>query len=270
MTALGLSAVSVLSLAVLRPVVQAQALPTTKQSVGNTNPVTVQLIGLTDAGLTRGKGKGWDAGGVRLSPALYQKATALPIGMDPYPGARVVNVALHISPDTAQDLTLSYQFSHCDAYGEDAGGLEKQAESNGLASAEYARVGGNRLLTVRFPTSVTKTDIRVSISSGVWQKDTCTVTPLAQTLDGSSYQMVTFPEAGKEFRVVAIDTNGVRRLPSSSMDHGNGMPTSRALHQIVAQFNNLPPAQIREILLETRPIVWKEFKDVALQSVKSR
>lgn len=68
----------------------------------------------------------------------------------------------------------------------------------------------------------------------------------------------------QEWRVVAVDAQGRRLLPISFSPSG----TSTRL-RLMAYFDKSAPfRRIQRFQVETRPFVWTEFKDVALQPVK--
>ncbi len=65
----------------------------------------------------------------------------------------------------------------------------------------------------------------------------------------------------REWRVVAVDTQGRRLFPISFSPSG----TSTRLHLIAYFDKSAPFRRIRQFQVETRPFVWTVFQDVALQ-----
>jgi len=190
-------------------------------------------------------------------------------------------------PPNAQGVTVKYALTDClnSSWG---GSLPSKIEDHDRQTEAQlnAQTGGARVVTATFPASVSKTNVRVGTASGPWKViGTARRTGPGQ-IEGLSIQLVNAgyivsrPAETKEgtvltisvnaavgtsaedLRLVAVDGQGRHLLPADIGDSSIG-----ALEQITAHFA-LPPAQIKEVRVETRPFHYVEFKNVALRPAK--
>jgi len=113
------------------------------------------------------------------------------------------------------------------------------------------------------PLAETKQGTMLTVSVGTAPLSSITFRPNRQT--GQTSFHVWPPPAGldgDDLRVVAVDGQGREVLPADIGDNSIG-----ALDQITAHFA-LPPSQIKEVYVETRPFCYVEFKNVALRPVE--
>ena len=292
---LGLSAIALVPLAVLRLGARAQAAPSGVASrphqhdeivhVPARTPIAaasrpwVQLVGIADPDAR----KWWRVDGTRLPQPIFDLASALNSGGPTVPKQRRVQLAFRLPP-SAQGVTVKYALT--DSLNVSSGGSwpSKIEDHDRQTEAQLnAQTGGARIVTATFPASASKTNVRVGTASGPWNVIGITRRTGPGQIEGLSIQLVNAgyivsrPAETKvgtvltvsvntavgvspeDLRIVAVDRQGQKLLPADIGDSSIG-----TLDQITAHFA-LPPAQIKEIHVETRPFHYVEFKNVALR-----
>ena len=292
---LGLSAIALVPLAVLRLGARAQAAPSGVASrphqhdeivhVPARTPIAaasrpwVQLVGIADPDAR----KWWRVDGTRLPQPIFDLASALNSGGPTVPKQRRVQLAFRLPP-SAQGVTVKYALT--DSLNVSSGGSwpSKIEDHDRQTEAQLnAQTGGARIVTATFPASASKTNVRVGTASGLWNVIGIARRTGPGQIEGLSIQLVNAgyivsrPAETKvgtvltvsvntavgvspeDLRIVAVDRQGQKLLPADIGDSSIG-----TLDQITAHFA-LPPAQIKEIHVETRPFHYVEFKNVALR-----
>ena len=269
---LGLSAAALVPLAVMRPVVRAQAAA----------PSAASPRSLTTLHVTAARPALVAAGGVPVQLANVYSYPWKPQGQ----GQRRFGFYFHI-PTTAQDVTVKYDLTDCLFSGSAGTWQAKMQSTSHQTEAQLnPQTNGSCIVTATFPASVSKTNIRVGLASGPWKVVASTghsasgpiaglgiqrgdtgyiFSPLAKTKEGAvlTVSVNTVPHtSADDFRVIAVDGQGRKVLPADIGDRSVG-----ALDQITARFA-LPLAQIVAIRLESRPFHYVEFRDVALRPAR--
>ncbi len=266
LTVLSLSAAALVPLAVLRLEARAQAAPgviparhLTTLHVTTATP-TMVAAGVMPIQLARVYTDLWELHG--LSRRRVQFAFRLPAA--------------------ARDVTVKYALTGSLYSSSDGTWPSKMQGTSGQTEAQLnAQTGGARIVTATFPSSVSKTNVRVSTASGHWEKEAAAA-PTRYTGSSVTTSRGTFifspvtPEKGniwgvtittgqpkEDVRIVAIDARGHELLPSTIGD-----TTAGGLDQITARFAGLPLPQIKEFRVESRPFHSVEFKNVALRPAK--
>lgn len=229
--------------------------------------------------------KWWGVDGVPLTQPVYGISPALPSDRLPDPKQRRVQIAFRLPP-TAQGVTVKYALT--DSLGFSSGGSwpEKTEDYDRRTEAQLNEpTNGLRVVTATFPASVSKTNVRVGIADSPWKvigtarRDASgqieglslqrghtgyIFSPLGETKQGTmlTISVNAAGSSAEDLRLVAVDGQGRPLLPADIGDSSIG-----ALDQITAHFA-LPPAQIKEIRLESRPFRYAEFKNVALRPAR--
>ena len=265
---LGLSAVIVTPLAVLRPSARAAA-PTVAFRRHQFTETVYNFLSGAPTSVTA------DSVAVQLADVTSDSWHD--------PGQRRVHLTFRIPP-TAQDVTIKYELTDS-LYSASAGTWQSKMQSTAHQTEAQLnpQTNGSRIVTATFPASVSKTNVRVGIAAGSWKvigtarrhgsraieglglqygHTGYIFSPLAETKEGTmltiSVNAATGPSP-EDLRIVALDGQDRQILPTDIGDRSIG-----ALDQITAHFA-LPPAQISELRLESRPFRYVEFKNVALK-----
>jgi|GEM_PF-1594326 len=237
------------------------------------------LAGVTDA--DKPGVPWWSAAGALLPDPVYDTAA---YKAERHPSGRADRRLLLFAfrlPASSQDITVRYELPQSLGSSSDGSWPTKIAENAHRTEAQmFPRTNGSRVVTAEFPSSLSKTSIRVGLASGPWKlaasyaptttgfgnidilqgNNRFLFSPVSETKGGTIQSIAT--DATDDLRVVVIDAQGKESLPLLVGDTSAG-----ALDQITARFA-LPLAQIKEIRVETRPFRWVEFKDIALQPAK--
>ena len=297
---LGLSAIALVPLAVLRLGARAQAAPSgvashphqhdeivyvpARTPIAAASRLWVQLVGIADPDAR----KWWRVDGTRLPQPIFDLASALNSGgpTATVPKQRRVQLAFRLPP-SAQGVTVKYALIDSLNVSSGESWPSKIEDHDRQTEAQLnAQTGGARIVTATFPASVSKTNVRVGTASGPWNVIGITRRTGPGQIGGLSIQLVNAgyivsrPAETKvgtvltvsvntvvgvspeDLRIVAVDREGQKLLPADIHDSSIG-----TLDQITAHFA-LPPAQIKEIHVETRPFHYVEFKNVALRPAK--
>ena len=225
----------------------------------------------------------WGADGTALTRPVFDLASASVSADVGDPKQRRVLLALRLPP-SGQDLTVKYTLTDS-LYSSWRGTWQskEQSTSNQSEAQFNAQTGGVRVVTATFPASVSKTNVRIGLASGPWivigtaRRDASgqiaglslqrghtgyIFSTLAETKEGTMLTISVNASVGtsaEDLRIVAVDIQGRKVLPAEIGDSSIG-----ALDQITAQFG-LPPSQIKEVRLESRPFHYVEFKNVAVR-----
>ncbi len=129
------------------------------------------------------------------------------------------------------------------------------------------------------PRDVPTCTVRVGVAGGEWQTEATSngqgiqgngtskggiLFAKARAVAGGTAMVVAHNLSGVDLRIVAVDSDGNEQGPSSAGAVGSG---GTQLHDL--EFK-LPPDQLREFRLQTRPYHWAEFRDVPLDPRPSR
>ena len=268
---LSLSAAALVPLAVLHLSERAQAAP----GVVPARHLTILHVTAATPALAA-------AGGVPVQLMRVTTDSGAPHG----PGQRRIRLAFRL-PAAAQDVTVKYALTNSlNSSSDGTWPLKMQGTSRQTEAQLNARTGGARIVTATFPASVSRTDVRVSTASGPWkvietarrnasgriesfsvqrENTSYIFSPLTETKRGTTLTVSVNAAEGsstEDLRLVAVDGQSREVLPTEIGDDSLG-----ALDQITAHFA-LPPAQIKDIRLESRPFRYVEFKNVALRPAK--
>jgi beta-lactamase regulating signal transducer with metallopeptidase domain len=284
--ALGLSATTLFTLAMLRPAAKAQemnAVPSAANDPNSAKPGPLVKI----AGITEGKASGshwndqggnqwWDESGILLPRPVYNAHDHHFAEMNLSPRERMVLVAFHLTA-ALEAATFAYDFAQSSSTSSSGQWPGKMSHQENWTEARLnARTNGTRVVAASFPKSLAKTSFRVGVASGPWttvvtdsggsmstgrQNETFLFSPAIETKDGLVLT-VTTEGVKDDVRIVAVNKKGNELLPSSIGDSSSG-----SISQITGHFA-LPLSQIKEFRVETRPFQWTDFKDVALHPVK--
>ena len=270
---LGLSLVTLITLAVLRPVVKAHDIYTPTIVTAPASAETlVKIAGVTecpsatDNSASKTQNRWWDSQGVFLPQPVFDSRTSPVTSNGEY--EKSVLFAFRI-PASLTRASFSYNFP----------------QSNGTSSVEHwpgvTNSQGNRtapplnVVASSFPPSLVKTNLRVGVANGPWttvasnqgrgegssySDKTIIFSPPAETQKGLVLT-VTIGRIKDALRIVAVDKQG-RVVIGSNVSNGDGL---------VTQFTNnfdLPLNQLKEFRVQTRPFQWTDFNNVALQPVK--
>ncbi|MGI4791905.1 MAG: hypothetical protein ACRYFS_24035 [Janthinobacterium lividum] len=254
--AAAIGAVALVTLAVLRPMAKAQTVPkaTESQTIGGS---LVRLVGITDT--EKAGASWWSASGAPLPTPTFDTAQ--------YRGERHVAKPEMRSVSFVFDLPAALQDAD----------VTIKTESGGWAASHSSSQPGQWTFTSGFQPALKTTAIGLGLAAGAWITAVSDSNPTQSTSDSSGgisfllspvsalkqESVITITTNGGEIKddvkFVALDLQG-RKYGSSDMS----MTADSAAQQRTLRFS-LPPSQIKEIRIETRPFIWTEFKDVALQ-----
>jgi len=278
------SIVALVSLAMLRPAAKAALNLGRMQQVGN---LPVDLVGVT--GQPGREPRWWRANGTMLSNTLTDVRDYHIATMFESPIFKNCLVAFRL-PQTAHDVTTTYFVPRSVGWSSQGTWTNKMRATGMQTEAELnASTGGYRLVTLTFPAASIKANVQVGVASGHWTTavvenywrtgkqypssevgqatdrngERFVFCPATETKDKSGTKLIIKTDNRlQDIRIVAVDKQGRIVLPSSIGDQSNG-----TRGRIQAYFP-LHHAQVKEFRVETRPFVWTEFKNVALQPVK--
>ena len=294
MTAFGLGTAAFVPLAVLRPAAHAQtavfsqkpglaraSASETFSPTGGPVAVPVELAGVTDA--VGPRGKWWNVAGIPLAKPAFDTWEADQHNANgASPGQRGLIFAFRL-PQTVRNVTVD--FSAPGSFGYSSSGTwpgKMRGHENSDEATLHPETGDVLTLAAHYPVSAAKEPLWVGVASGAWKislseiitptrkrgqtggNDTqrFLLSPVAETANGLLLTLTTDATddlATYDVRVVAVDVQGRELLPASIGEESIGK-----LDQTTARFS-LPLAQVKAFRVETRPFVWTEFKDVALQ-----
>lgn len=211
----------------------------------------------------------WSGEGILLPKPVFDLSAGFTMPDAPAVGQRHALFAFRLPPalrgaTVKYDLPQSVNTSSSSVIGQ-----------TGKTEAElYGQTGGARVVIATYPAAVTQATVRIGFASAAWEnsytddpKHTSGLStdfghfvfgPALETGGGVSVS-VAASGVTRDVRLVAVDVQGRSLTPAQSGDE-----SQEQLEQITAQFN-LPLSQVKEFHLETRPLAWIEFKNVALQ-----
>jgi len=167
LAALGLSIVSLMGLAMLRPAVQAQA--ERQKEMQREMAAGAPGIGFQLAGITDETGIWWDASGKRLPKAPYTSNAYENLRVDP--GQRRLKLAFRLSPSSAKDVSVSYvlrgtrEWSSIGTWTNKVTGLDQADESRNNAGTN-----GCRVVSAVYPATLQDAPLICAyLSSGPWK-----------------------------------------------------------------------------------------------------
>lgn len=271
------AAAALVPLAMLRPVAKAQA------AIVGAKPI--QLSGVVDA--VTPEGNEWDADGKSVSVPVFSTHWGPGTKITTQPGQKALFFVFHlskalqhtpmlydISGTTPSGITLTRRGS---APGKKIGLVTETMHSIQMQSADGTVVYG-----AAFPASLSQTSIQVGAASGLWATAltvhynfkrgypavNMTGSQYTGAIDLSGdtlkYSLPTeTPHDFYDIRFIAVDTKGhATLLPTVAIESEGRRERSTA-----RQPQKL--SLIREIRVEARPLVWTQFKNVALEPVQT-
>jgi hypothetical protein len=269
---------ALVTLAVLRPDIKAQQ---TTTATNNIAPIKIAGIaaGEVSGGQWTGRANGnwWNQNGAILSQPVYETDANHQVGSSVHRDQKLIMVAFHL-PEVLKGATFTSDFAQSTGSGSYLGQwpAQRSGQENLTEAQMKAQTSGPQVVVATFPAALTRTDFRVGVASGPWitaetspgrsqgssrGSQTIMFSPVADTAKGLAVT-VTTSGVTDDMRVVAVDWKGRELTPDSVENLGSG-----SMSQITGRFD-LPLKQLKEFRFETRPFVWIEYKNVALQPVK--
>ena len=266
-------------LAMLRPTAKAQAMSQSAQTSATNGPI--QLAGIADA--TVPNGNEWGADGKALAAPVFSNHWGPGTKITAKPGQKALFFVFHLSK-SLQHIPVLYDVSGTTQGGitmtqlGSAPGKKIGLVTETMQSIQMQSFDGTVVYGAAFPASLAQTNIRVGVDSGSWAT-ALTVHynfkrgyPVANVSGGQyagaidlsgdtfKYSLPTkTPNDFYDIRFIAVDRKGHEMLlPAIKTESKGGREQST-----VRQPQKL--SRIWEIRVEARPLVWTEFKNVALQ-----
>ena len=280
-------AAALVPLSMLQPMAKAQIVSQSAQGAAENG--TVQLVGIFNIAVPDAE---WDANGAALSaPVINREFWQAGIPITAKPGQKALFFAFHL-PRPMQNTSTLYDVSGTTLDGitmtqmkRDKTGEYHLLSEITMRSMELHLRNELPMYGAAFPASLLKTDVRVGTASGTW-----TTALLVQLVEGNGieethsrdprskldmthafdrtngkivYSMPTkTPDDFQNFRVILADKKG------HSSVLGTINAESRGTQEVVTIYLPHTLSQVQAIRIESRPLTWTEFKNVALQPVK--
>ena len=272
-----LAAAALVPLAILKPTAKAQAAPVVAGAV--------QLLGIVDA--VTPNGSEWSGEGKVLPVPVFSNYRGADTKVTARPGQKALFFVFQL-PQSVQPIQVIYGIS---STARDGFSMTRVGSSPGHRTASATttmqslqmQVSGNKTVYgAAFPVSLTRTDIRVGIPSGLWVKEAVFSYRSDQYLnsvvvsdtyrhlnvDISHHNKITLNLPTKNthifdnFRAIAVGTHGQETiLPGVE---ARGFSSQEEMTISIPHIHS----PFRSLRIESRTFAWQEFKNVALQPVK--
>ena len=293
----GLSAIGLVPFSMLQTTAKAQTVNALANSqVQGTLPV--ELIGITDA--TLNTGKWWDADGKNL-PSNPMDTYTYPAGakvsvQNKWPlGSKVTVQSRQVGrvfafrlPNSLKKTLILFDFpdytlggltySWAGRKGERRKGAIRQTVRSAESSLAGFGNGSGHISGASFPASLSQTRVRVGADIGPWLPIYTVVNPSGQhpntTSKAASQYLakdITFSRDKITFTFITPAESHFQATAVYHDGHKVILPMYGSFTEHEAQTSASIPrssSPIQELRIEVRPLVWKEFNNVALQPVK--
>jgi len=271
-------AAALVPLAMLQPTAKAQNGSQAAQALAE-DKGSIQISGITNAAVP--ENEWWDRSGKALPvPVINPNPLLMDREITVRPGQKALFLAFHLTK-TMQNVPLLY-----DVAGTTLDGITMTSSGGKyvttMRSIQMQNSKSLLLYGAAFPASLSQTDVRIGNFSGPWTAATIVHYPfqgkytIANTR-GSRFSSIQLslsggkimfsanmktPDDFQNLRISAID-----RLGHILLLHLTFIESRGSREQVIEDLPQ-PLSRLKDIRVETRPIAWTEFKDVALEPVK--